>query len=270
MTNIRPISKNNDISSLCVGATIYQRLYSRGAGTICEIDDKRENFHVVFHGGGDTWYSAAYLQHSHHVRFNGEIKTPEEVANLLAKVAIYNANQKAAEGEEKRRFDAEIERLKSASEYAHLAQFGRTAFAVEVAKNMRKHLKKTFPLCKFSVKTSRGVSSVRVSWTDGPTQEAVTLALVGFKGGNFGRDSHGNDDIYEYVRTPFNSVFGAVEYISADRAYSDDQVQVVIDALNETHKLEMTVEQYRNGGLWNVDIVGQRAVTLIYQRLEEY
>lgn len=59
--------------------------------------------------------------------------------------------------------------------------------SAEVAKLVRKHLKKEFPGVKFSVRTSRyaGGSSVDVSWTDGPTQNTVDAIIRPFSGARF-------------------------------------------------------------------------------------
>jgi hypothetical protein len=57
----------------------------------------------------------------------------------------------------------------------------------DVAKLIRKQLKKNFAGTKFSVRIDRyaGGSSVDVNWTDGPTQDAVKQVVAGFKGGRF-------------------------------------------------------------------------------------
>ena len=55
---------------------------------------------------------------------------------------------------------------------------------VEVAKMIRKHLKKHLPGVKFSVRISRG-SSVDIRWTDGPTTEQVDVLTFAFAGGRF-------------------------------------------------------------------------------------
>ena len=57
----------------------------------------------------------------------------------------------------------------------------------DVAKLVRKHLKKEFPGVTFSVRSSRyaGGSSVDVRWTDGPTQNAVDAIVAPFSGAKF-------------------------------------------------------------------------------------
>jgi hypothetical protein len=57
----------------------------------------------------------------------------------------------------------------------------------DVAKLVRKHLKKEFPGVKFSVRSSRyaGGSSIDVRWTDGPTANAVDKVTAPFSGSKF-------------------------------------------------------------------------------------
>jgi conjugative element/phage-associated large polyvalent protein len=57
----------------------------------------------------------------------------------------------------------------------------------DVAKLIRVELKKTFPATKFSVNSKRyaGGSSIRVSWTDGPTKKRVEDVIGHFHGASF-------------------------------------------------------------------------------------
>lgn len=57
----------------------------------------------------------------------------------------------------------------------------------EVAKLIRKHLKKNFAGVKFSVRISRysGGSSINVNWTDGPTVKQVETVTHPFQGNRF-------------------------------------------------------------------------------------
>jgi hypothetical protein len=57
----------------------------------------------------------------------------------------------------------------------------------DCAKLIRKALKREFPTAKFSVRSSRyaGGSSVDVSWTDGPTSEAVNKVAGIYGGADF-------------------------------------------------------------------------------------
>lgn len=57
----------------------------------------------------------------------------------------------------------------------------------EVAKLIRKDLKRAFPGAKFSVRTQKysGGSSIHVNWTDGPTKGKVESLVGHYKGANF-------------------------------------------------------------------------------------
>lgn len=59
----------------------------------------------------------------------------------------------------------------------------------QVAKLLRVHLKREFPGVKFSVRSESysGGSSVRVEWTDGPTEAAVRAVTYHYKGKYFDR-----------------------------------------------------------------------------------
>lgn len=78
----------------------------------------------------------------------------------------------------------------------------------ETAAVLRKVLKAAFPATRFSITTGRGagVSSVRVAWTDGPSQKAVESIAYRFEAGTF----NGMTDSYDYDRSAFLSVEGTV------------------------------------------------------------
>ncbi|BBQ32873.1 hypothetical protein WP2W18E01_P11200 (plasmid) [Aeromonas caviae] len=114
-----------------------------------------------------------------------------------AALAVQIAKEKAAEAKKQaeaaaeQAYKAEIERLKTAPEFAHLAQIGSGASGKEVAKNIRAQLKKAFAKdyqgCKFSVRCQRGgwSTSIYISWTDGPTRAQVRAEIDQFKGGRY-------------------------------------------------------------------------------------
>jgi hypothetical protein len=64
----------------------------------------------------------------------------------------------------------------------------------ETAVIIRKLLKASYPVCKFSVRSD--YNSVRVSWTDGPTTKQVDAIVQPFQAGHF----DGMTDSYEYDR----------------------------------------------------------------------
>lgn len=62
---------------------------------------------------------------------------------------------------------------------------------------IRAMLKAAFPATKFSVRTERGVSAIRVGWTDGPTCKRVEAITSRFEAGYF----DGMTDSYSYAKS---------------------------------------------------------------------
>lgn len=90
----------------------------------------------------------------------------------------------------------------------------------ETAAHIRRLLRANFPATKFSVVTERGsmVSSVRVSWADGPTEQRVRAIVSCFKAGRF----DGMTDSYDYDRDTVITIDGqsyrpGCQYVSTDR-----------------------------------------------------
>lgn len=179
--------------------------------------------------------------------------------SALEAAAIEKANeeekQKAqAEKEEKEAARAAaIESLKTDPAYNHLTQGAQSA--VEVAKNMRKDVKKHFPGVKFSVRKSSH-NCINISWTDGPTQEEADQVLQRYQEGNF----NGYTDSYDFSRSPFNHVFGGVMYVFTNRDYSDQHTIAAIERVIKEHKQadhdHVTLEAFNSGELYNTTPIG--------------
>lgn len=123
---------------------------------------------------------------------------------------------------------------------------------VIAAKNIRKELKKAFQGVKFSV-TSESFSmgnAVRISWTDGPTDESVSKITDKYSEGTF----DGMTDCYNYERSYWTDAFGSAKYISTSRHYSDEFTAKVIDTIAEKYgdKDKPSVFDVRNGYAMNV------------------
>lgn len=93
----------------------------------------------------------------------------------------------------------------------------------QTAAILRKLLRAAFPSCKFSIVTERGsmVSSIRISWIDGPSSSAVDAIAQQFKAGNF----DGMTDSYDYDRNHYVQVDGVnyrpcCQYVFTSRAIS--------------------------------------------------
>jgi hypothetical protein len=81
---------------------------------------------------------------------------------------------------------------------------------------LRQVLKKAFPGVKFSIVTNRGsmVSSVRVTWTDGPTRKQVDALAGPFEMGRF----DGMTDSYDYdKREDRNILVNGQHYVAGCR-----------------------------------------------------
>ncbi|SIS23117.1 LPD29 domain-containing protein [Williamsia sterculiae] len=69
----------------------------------------------------------------------------------------------------------------------------------QTAAEIRKHLRATWPGVKFSVRCDRGTASswIRVSWTDGPTDQQVRHETHQFQGAQFNGMTDSYDDLGE-------------------------------------------------------------------------
>lgn len=133
-----------------------------------------------------------------------------EVESAIALADLTEANAKAAAEAESRAYKAECDQLASMPEYA---DYDRGSHRDTAAKNMRRELKRAFPGVKFSVTQERGVSSICVRWTGGPSQDEVEKVAYKFKRGHF----DGMTDSYVHARSPWCETFGGADYISCSR-----------------------------------------------------
>ena len=87
------------------------------------------------------------------------------------------------------------------------------------AKNIKLQLAKAFPGVKFGVKSSyyAGGCSIDVSWTDGPTTEAVDKIADQYQE----KDFDGMDDSTHYRDQVWTDIFGGAGYVMCNRHYSD-------------------------------------------------
>jgi len=181
-------------------------------------------------------------------KLTGEVKNPDFVCDRVLAVA------KAKAKREKEREDAQGKKLaevNQAERYSHLIPCPDSVSKVtHGAKNIRLMLKKHFKGIKFSVRKG-SESSIYISWTDGPTEDAVSSILSRFKQGSF----DGMQDIYEFNDDPFTDVYGGAQYIFTDRSYSAEKVEIVLNELrerfgNEVIKPEYTAELFKRGELY--------------------
>lgn len=89
----------------------------------------------------------------------------------------------------------------------------------DCAKLIRPALKEAFPGTKFSVRCERG-SSIRITWTDGPTRSQVEMVAKKFEGATF----DGMQDLREYHTSVFNGEevrFGS-DFIFCERGFTEE------------------------------------------------
>lgn len=145
------------------------------------------------------------------------LATAEEIAAALQFAEETLARKNAEKEEAKRKFQEEVERLRADPQHAHLKPREKGEFGCEVAvRNIRIELKKLFPKIKFSVR-KKSCSSVWISWKEEElNQREVSEALDKYTTGYYDQlsDCHLSED------SPWNVVFGGVEYMTCQRSYS--------------------------------------------------
>jgi len=89
---------------------------------------------------------------------------------------------------------------------------------VVATKNIKIELKRFFPKTTFKVrsKSYSGGDSIDVSWTDGPTSDAVNEIIRKYQAGRF----DGMTDCYDYQSTDFTAMFGDAKYVHGQRTIS--------------------------------------------------
>jgi hypothetical protein len=141
----------------------------------------------------------------------------------------------------------------------HLIPVGEKANSlVAAAKNIRIELGQAFRGCTFRVHSSRfsGGNSISIRWTDGPTTKQVDAIADRYSAGDF----NGSDDSYSYrADRAWTAAFGDAKYVQTQREYSDAMIARAIGAvcarlggMDNTP----TVEDYRQGRLWNIRTSG--------------
>ncbi len=147
--------------------------------------------------------------------------------------------------QEKTDFAKEEERLKSSAKFKHLTFVSDRCDTKTIHANIRKDLKKHFPLVKFSVRGD--YHTVNIEWTDGVRLDDVNKLLLKFKSGTV--DSH--TDIFEFIRSSFIELFGGKKYIICKRHFSDRSIEnaiaIVKNRYNELNQVKITVEEFRRG-----------------------
>ena len=125
----------------------------------------------------------------------------------------------------------------------------------DTAKNIKAELTQIWPAVKFSVVTDHP-GSIRVRWTDGPSDKQVEEVVDKYESGHF----DGMVDSYEYDRSAYgkavDAVLGRVRYVFTVRHTSDALIQKAIDRVakeySRTAELDVTVERFKAGDLFSL------------------
>ena len=203
----------------------YARYAMTGEGNQCVRMD--ENYEGAYFGPFQTVdkYSEP-IANLYGIGLYYDLEAPrfsdEEIAAAIERGNAFLAEKKAKEEAEAKAFaKAEDEARRTYSDLYEQKPDKGYADAAFVAKNIRKGLAAKFPGQKFSVRKD-GYDSIRVSWTDGPT-EAEVEAVAGLFREDSKRDPY-NDDLWDYSDTAFTTVFGGVRYMWINREISEERV----------------------------------------------
>lgn len=206
-------------------AGCYARYAMTGEGSQCVRMD--ENYEGAYFGPFQTVDKFAQpIAEKYGIGLYYDLEAPrfsdEEIAEAIERGNAFLAEQKAQKEAEAQAFAKAMEeaRLTYSDLYEQKPGNGFVDAAF-VAKNIRKGLAAKFPGQKFSVRKD-GYDSIRVSWTDGPT-EAEVEAVAGLFEEHSERDRY-NDDLWDYSDTAFTAVFGGVRYLWINREISDERV----------------------------------------------
>lgn len=244
--------KDIDPTSVQIGQRVYSALYGGRAGVVFNIRGEqspgsvkslgggavvmggRASFDVVFDDGTESLGIPESIVRGVQWRILPEVAGEPEITAMRG-AAILKKNQDEDERREKAAaFRVAVDALRANPDYAHLKQTGKDQKlygSTLAAANIRAELKRAFPGVKFSVRSDRfsGGDSVQVTWTDGPTSEAVKRIIGNYKAGSF----DGMTDCYNYAEIPWTSVFGDAKYIQSQRKHSAEALAAAVARVKE-------------------------------------
>ena len=257
---------NMEKKSTVVGQVVSTNLYGLGRGVIYLIQGQQNpetvtnRFNGVMASGGNATFDIAFecgkmtrqlpecILHGVQWTIHDEVLGQDEVQRILSNARIEEERKNTEKKQAQKAFQDEVEHLKTAPEYSGLSQEQKGI--TQVTANIRKELKKAYPGVKFSVR-KRHSSSVNISWTDGPKEDEIKTIIGKYKDGHF----NSMEDIYEYCDSPFNKVYGGVNYLFTKREYSDSLTEKAIQEFNAKFgdRFEnINIERYKSGELWRV------------------
>jgi hypothetical protein len=125
--------------------------------------------------------------------------------------------------------------------------------AAQAAKAIKQELKLNFPGCNFSVKSdnySMG-DSVRIHWTDGPTEKMVDAITCKYQYGSF----NGMEDIYELTNR--RNDIPQSKYVQTSRSRSDEIDLIIIESLKKEFDPEFSTDKHY-GHCWGSQMIWQK------------
>jgi Large polyvalent protein associated domain 30/Large polyvalent protein associated domain 29 len=285
------MTANDDAAErrVVVGTWVSTVLYGRGRGIVYAIHseqrpgtirgpgavagDGRAHFDIIFLDGSRTeLLPEAVLRGVQWSILAAPIAGAGEIAVALDHANQVEAQAKAEAAAAAEARAADLVRLRSSPDYAHLTQGDDQHSGKLAAANIRAELKQGFKGVKFSVrKTHHG--SIQITWLDGPPEAAVDGAVSRYRRGRF----DGMTDSYSDDRPAWCEVFGGAEYVFTRRELSDALIGRAIDALfvvraADLHGIDKpTVADCRAGRLWYVPVdgLGQALQSLVLEQAND-
>ena len=125
------------------------------------------------------------------------------IAELEKKAIEFAETQNQAEEKKHREFNEAVEAILASDEYKHLAKMSQDSiqWSTDVAKNVRKDLKKQFPNGKFSVRKGC-LTSLYVTIKGGSAERSEVVSFL--------------SKYHQSEQTPFMKAFGTLDVISVE------------------------------------------------------
>ena len=228
-----------------IGQHVHCTLYGGRDGIIVAIHGKQspQSSRAIFGGVGVTGGNAdfdiiwsdgtesfripeALACSSVQWRIRDQVATAEEIAAARAGVVVRKAEEAAKQADADKAYA--LARDEAIARHPHLTRLAEGQYGgggKHAAKNLRVELKAAFPKVKFSVTSD--YDSIRVRWSDGPTDSQVSAIADRYCNGGF----DAMQDMSYSTPTAFTNLFGGARYITCNREVSDALLSKALDAL---------------------------------------
>ena len=226
----------------------------RSLGGGCVVTGGSASFDVVFAKGTISRGIPESIVRGVQWRISdGDLASEDEIQHALAYAALESRRQEKSDKEEAQAKEECRKAFLAAHPELTPVDPAKYDSLIVGSKNLRRELKDAFPETKFSVrsKSFSGGDDINISWTDGPTTEAVEKISDKYQQGNF----NGMEDIYEYSGSVWPEVFGGAKYVFAQRSYSNEAyLQAVAEVEKEWGiKLKVSYTSFNSAYISNED-----------------